>query len=139
MRVGDQSAVPRETSEDRQIALGDAEGHVDLRRIAPLGDDLATAQQQPIRPAARPHRTQGFVPWRPLAEIGQDHLGEIAFPRRFMLGSVAREGGHRGGIKPGIGRLTGRPSGGVRRREVCHYGYSGTAISLEFRPIRTTS
>src|SRR5262249_8277903 len=32
MRITDQSAIPGEPGEDRQIALGDAEGHIGPRR-----------------------------------------------------------------------------------------------------------
>jgi len=69
VRVADQPPVPGETGNDREIALGGAEGHVRACRIAPLGDDQAVPQQKTVRPAAGPHRPQGFVPRRPLLEI----------------------------------------------------------------------
>src|SRR5438094_8063006 len=43
MRIADQSAVPGETGDDREITLGDAECHIDPRRLAPFGDHPAIA------------------------------------------------------------------------------------------------
>src|SRR5207248_7926026 len=62
--IFDQTVVPGETGEDREIALGDAEGHVDTRRVAPLGHDEPVAQQETVRPAARTHRPERLVPRR---------------------------------------------------------------------------
>src|SRR5215467_12513956 len=62
MWVADQPAVPGKAREDREIALGHAEGHVYTSGIAPFGDHKPAAQQQTVRSAARTHRPEGLVP-----------------------------------------------------------------------------
>ena len=93
VRVADQPAIPSETGEDREIALGDAEGHIDPRRVAPLGDDMAPTQHEAVWPAAGPHQPKRLVPRRAFCEIAGDHRGEIAAPRRLALAGEARCGG----------------------------------------------
>src|SRR5256885_6965967 len=85
VHVTDQTAVEGEPGEDRQVALGDAEGQVDLPGIAPLRDDPAVAQHQAVRSATRPHRAERLVPRRLLAEIAFDDLGKVASPWRLVL------------------------------------------------------
>ena len=126
-----------QTGEDRQIALGDAEGQVDLRGVAPLGDDHAAAQHQPVRAAARPHRPERLVPRRRLAEIGRDHVREVAAPRRLVLGGEARGGGDGGGIETGG---VGRGSAPSRDGAAGNTASAGLlrGCGLDFRRIGTT-
>jgi hypothetical protein len=92
VRVADQPAIPGETGEDREIALGHAERHVDPGGISPLGDDTAAAQHEAVGTAAGPHRPERLVPWRTLLEIAGNHLGEVSAPWRLAFGGVARCG-----------------------------------------------
>src|SRR5439155_27260929 len=93
MQVADQTAVEGEPGEDRQIALGDAERQVDLSGFAPFRDDLALAQYEAVRAAARPHRPKRLVERRLFAEIARDDLSEIASPRRLVLAGIPSRGG----------------------------------------------
>ena len=120
VRVADQPAVPGETGKHREIALGDAERHVDARRVAPLGNDEPVAQQDTVRAAARTHRAEGLVPRGPLFEITGDHPAEISAPWCFVLASLSRRGGNRVGVEPGFGGRRVLPSGRVGRREIGH-------------------
>src|SRR5207248_4244487 len=88
VRIADQPAVPGETGDNREIALGDAESHVGPRRLAPLGDDPAVAQHEPGGPAARAHRPERLVPWGAFLEVAGHHQREIARPRRFAFCGV---------------------------------------------------
>ncbi len=101
VEIADQTAVEGEAGEDRQIAFGDAEGQIDLPGIAPLRDDLAVAQHEAVRTAARPHRPERLVPRRLFAEIVGDDLGEVASPRRLVLSGIPRRGSKRVGIETG--------------------------------------
>src|ERR1700693_2582644 len=105
VEIADQPAIPSEPGEDRQIALGDAEGLVDLAGVAPFGDDPALPQHQAVRAAAWAHRAERLVPGRLLAEIGLDDMGEVAPPGRLALGGEPGRGGDRGEIETGGGRL----------------------------------
>src|SRR3954452_21421953 len=89
MGIADQAAVPGEPGEDREIALGDTESHVDPRRLAPFGNNLTAPQDEPSRSAARAHRPQRLVPRRALGEIACNHLGQVAAPWRLMLNRIA--------------------------------------------------
>ncbi len=124
VRVGDQPAIPGEAGEDREIALGDAERHIDPGRITPLGDDIADAQQHAVRSTAGTHRPERLVPRRSLAEIARHHLGQIPRPRRLVFGGVASGGGNRGGIQPQFGGCASWPIGGIWRQEVGHRRHS---------------
>src|SRR5437868_14030884 len=75
VRITDQPAVPGETGEDREIALGDAERHVGSRGLSPFGDDMPAAHYKAVGAAAGAHRPERLVPWRALLEIAGDHLG----------------------------------------------------------------
>src|SRR6202035_3743156 len=61
VEIGDKPVLDRKPGEDAEIALGDAEGHVDAPRVAPAGGDAAVAQHQPIGIAARPRRADDLA------------------------------------------------------------------------------
>src|SRR5712692_7437618 len=88
VEVADQSAVPGQAGEDREVAFRHAEGQVDLPGITPLGDDPTAAQDEAVGAAARAYRPQRRVPWRLLAEIARYHKGEVAAPRRLVLAGM---------------------------------------------------
>src|SRR6267154_549577 len=69
VEVADPAAIEGEPRQDRQVALRDAEGQVDLPGVAPLGDNSAVAEDETVGAAARPHRPERLVPWRLLAKI----------------------------------------------------------------------
>src|SRR5689334_8670574 len=134
--VADQPAVPGETGEDREIALGDAERHVYARRVAPLGNDEAVAQQNTVRAAARTHRPEGLVPRGPLFEIAGHHPAEVSAPWRFVVAGLSRRGGNRAGVEPGLGGRRALPSSRVGRWEI---GHGARSTGLNFPEIATTS
>src|SRR5690348_1914610 len=101
VEIADQPAIEREPGQDRKVALGDAEGQSDLGGTAPLGDDPALVKDEPVRAAARPHRSERLIPRRLFAKIGGDHLRQIPTPWRLMLGRVPRGSVDRGRLKTG--------------------------------------
>ena len=138
VRIADQTAIPGETGEDREIALGHAEGHVHARCIAPLGNDEPVAQQQTIRPAARTHRPEGLVPGRTLLEIIGDHPAEISAPRCLMFARMSRGGGNAIRVQPGFAGCCALPRSGVGWWEIGHRG-SISLTRVDFSDIGTTS
>ena len=58
VEVTDQAARDGDAGQHGQVALGDAEGHVHALRVAPLGDEVARAQDEPVDVLARAHRPQ---------------------------------------------------------------------------------
>jgi hypothetical protein len=128
VHIADQTAVDGEPDEDRKIAFGDAEGLVDLSRVAPLRDDMPGPEDQPVRAAARAHRPQHLAPRRGLVELARNLDREVAAPRRLALGSVTS-----GGIKRGGSTLL--PNGRLGRRDITHgNNHSSTLIlTLEER------
>jgi hypothetical protein len=93
MHVADHAAIEGKPGKDRQVALGDAEGLVDLQRVAPFRDDLPALQDEPVRPAARPNRTQYFVPRRVFIELPRNLGREVAAPRCLAFRGMARRRG----------------------------------------------
>src|SRR5688572_9947185 len=61
LHASNEPSIERETHGRREKALGDAEGHVDAVGIAPLRHDVAVAQDDTGRIAARLERTDGFT------------------------------------------------------------------------------
>src|SRR5438270_11245796 len=120
VHVTDQAAVKGEPGEDRQVALGDAEGQIAAGCIAPLGNDPAAAQNEAVRAAARPYRAERLVPRRLFAEIGRDRVGQIAAPWRLVLGGVLRGGGKRTGVETGGLRRGVLPLDWIGRRNIGH-------------------
>src|SRR5262249_55974189 len=56
--AGDEPPRDGHTRQRREIALGDAEGHLDAIGLAPLGDDPPAAYDETARPTARPDRPE---------------------------------------------------------------------------------
>ena len=93
VRVADQPAIPGQSGEDRQIALGDAEGHVDARGVAPLGDD--SPPRRITRPFGPPRGRTGPRS-RSMADARSKSFATIC-------GEIAR---------PGVSCSRGVPGGG---------------------------
>src|ERR1700751_1631537 len=132
--IPDQPAIPSETGKDREIAFGDAEGHIDPRRVSPFSDDLTGAQYEAIRAAAGTHRPERLVPRGTLLGVLCDYRTEIAFPGCLMLHGITRCSGE----SVRICSHGGCPRARVRRREIAHR-VSVSAIGVDFRIIGTTS
>src|SRR6185437_1675589 len=117
VEIADEAALVGEPGEQAETALGDAERHVDARRVAPFGDDEPAMEDEPVRRAARRHLADDFVPRRRLEEPLAEDAGEIARPRRLL---AFGEGGGRhqgGGVETGLARRGAAPFPAVRRRD----------------------
>ena len=57
----DRAVRDGDAGDEREVALGDAERHVDAPRIAPARNDAAAAQDQSVRPATRCRRPENLV------------------------------------------------------------------------------
>ncbi len=100
----DQAVLEREPGEQGEVALGDAEGHVDAPDVAPGPEHAAVPQNHAVGAAARPGRADDLVPGRRLdaSRCGQS-LAKVVGPIR--LGFVAREGdglGERRRVEPAL-------------------------------------
>src|SRR5215831_16140122 len=136
--VSDETTIPSETRQDREIALGHAERHVHARRIAPFGNDKPATQQQTVRSAARTHRPEGVVPWRPLVKVIRDHPAKISAPRCLVFARVTCGGGHGGGVEPGLAGCRALPGVWVGRWKISHR-HSFSVGRVDFRDSGTTS
>src|ERR1700704_2182589 len=121
VQIADQAAIEGEPGEDRQIALRDAEGQVDLPGIAPFGDDLAVVQHETVGSAARPYRPERLVPRRFLAEIAFNDLREIAAPWGFVLGGIRGRSSELDRIEAGHFRSRPVPIGRMLWWKVRHH------------------
>src|SRR5262249_6044913 len=57
----DQAVAQRQSRDQREIALGDAEGHVRSRGVTPFGQELAAAIDDAGVAAARRYRSQHLI------------------------------------------------------------------------------
>ena len=106
--AGDEAVGDRQSGQDGEIALGDAEGHVGARGVAPFGDQAAALQDQAGRPAARHDRPGDLAPGPRLvplhdADIAPVRIVEAARPRA-VAGERETDGAlERGGIETCFG------------------------------------
>ena len=133
VEVGNQPIRHRQPGQDRQVGFRHREGHVDLPRIAPAGDQPAMPQHQPVRPAARGDRAEDGVVRGGFEEAALDMRADIARPGRFM-GKGEGCGGVEGrGRRLGLEQVGHGPSLWPRRparqRSSTGSGASAAAIS----------
>ena len=120
VHVADQAAVDGEAGQDRQIALGDAEGQIDLRRVAPLGDDHGRR----ARPARSGRRAAAPGPASRSTAAPRRNRSRPCVPDRGSTASRARRQSARrrrcGGSRPAALGVGWRSQSGWRRREIGH-------------------
>ena len=109
--VGDGKA-----GQHRQVALGNGEGHVAARRVAPLGNDAAALEDHAGGAAARHHGPDDLAP-RPclvpldVADVAPVRVVETARPRA-VAGEREIDGRLQlAGIEAGVRRGDGPPGG----------------------------
>src|SRR5207245_5208300 len=125
----DEAVRDGDAGQRREVALGDAEGHLHALGVAPVGHHAAAAHDEAARPATRPHRTEhaagalGLVGDTDAAAVVQEEIaphprivGAVIRdrvveptwiqPRIFGLGRrpVARRRGYQGGVAPLVRR-----------------------------------
>ena len=86
VEVTDQAARHGDAGQHGEVALGDAERHVGAPRVAPLGDEVARAQDEPVEVLARAHRPQHLRLGRLVGHADEPpRLGdEVAGPGALM-------------------------------------------------------
>src|SRR4051795_6615092 len=76
VKVANKPIHHRYAGDHREVALGDAEGHVDAARISPTGNDMSAAKKEPVRAPARLSGPEQLIErWRleePRLEVGSD-------------------------------------------------------------------
>ena len=90
--AGDQAVGDREAGEHGQVALGDAEGHVGARGVAPLGDDAAALEDHAGRAAARQHGADDLAPRPRLVPLDDADVAAVRIVEAARPGAVARQG-----------------------------------------------
>src|SRR5712691_3102290 len=103
----DQPAHDRDAGQRREIALGDAEGHVGTATVAPLGGDVPAAKDHAVRPTTGPHGTEHVVRRPGLvrdADIAAGVGQKVTPPRRLVSAVVVDRGGETVRAQPQLDR-----------------------------------
>ena len=117
--AGDETIGDGEAGQYGQVALGDGEGHIGPRRVAPFGNDAAASEDQAGRAATRNHGSYDLAPRPRLVPFDDADVAPVRIVEAARPGAVAGLGeGDRGlhlrGIEARVGGGDAPPSRPIR-------------------------
>ena len=131
--AADETVADRDAREQREIALGDAEGDIGASRVAPLADNAAALHDHAGRSAARTHDARDLAPRPRLVPLHVSDVAAIRIVERARPGAFGCFGPGDGRfelfrIQAGGGGREGFPGCILGRGRVRRLGHESTPV-----------